>query len=142
MKDMIKRNVKDSQGRRIGVLIGVLNANNEVEIGWSRCRKGDVFNADYGETIAWQNRNKPIPPSFAKAAEDFRVNCFRYFKRAKRIMPARVMNYTRQCPGLKPKKTIRNNGHKPECNFHQNGICSCCLIAEKHLSESVASDLF
>jgi len=95
-RDTIMRYVRGKDGRKVGMLVGRLQPDGIVSIGWSRCRAGDVFNREEGFKVAEANMYTQVPSSFLQAAKAFRVQCFIYFKNAFQIQGVSAMASVRK----------------------------------------------
>ena len=95
-QDTIMRYVRGKDGRKVGMLVGKLQPDGVVSIGWSRCRAGDVFNREEGFKVAEANMGMLVPSSLLKAAKSFRVQCFIDFKTAAHIRRVEAMSSERK----------------------------------------------
>ena len=95
-QDTIMRYVRGKDGRKVGMLVGKLQPDGVVSIGWSRCRAGDVFNREEGFMVAEANMGMLVPSSLLKAAKSFRVQCFIDFKTATHIRRVEAMSSERK----------------------------------------------
>ena len=95
-QDTIMRYVRGKDGRKVGMLVGKLQPDGVVSIGWSRCRAGDVFNREEGFIVAGTNMGMPVPSSLLKAAKSFRVQCFIDFKTVTHIRRVEAMSSERK----------------------------------------------
>ena len=85
MKEIVKY-VKDRKGHRIGVMIGAINSNGDIFVGWSHVhRRLDKFNPQKALEIArgrmdgW-NEDTQVPHVIKKQYPHFSARCLRYFK--------------------------------------------------------------
>lgn len=82
IKQYIYGNVNGSR-RKIGVLIGIF-ADGDIQIGWSKCAKGDTFDKELGDRIALDRAEggtlRHLPFKFHEEVERFANRCMRYFK--------------------------------------------------------------
>ena len=119
MNGEIMRYVRDGKGRKIGMLVGAsLHPGERVDIGWSRCMSQDRggFSRAYGLDRARKNLGRPVPPSFLKAAKEFRVQCFLCFRGNLGVQRIEVMPYAKQ-PRKAGKGKAKNGGHRKGCKF-------------------------
>jgi hypothetical protein len=136
-RNSMMKYVKDKHGRKIGMLLAVPVSTNVTTIcfGWSRCKAGDAFSRELGREQARANIGEPIPPSFEKAARAFRLQCVDHFDKVEKFQTIRVMDYPRQPKAVKPRKTVHNGGHHPDCDWVKHGAeCDCkdLFQAEAH----------
>ena len=97
-KAVIFEYVKERRHRRnnkVGVLLGVLDKDNTVKIGWSKCniKDGDIFDAKEGMDLAYKRaqssskwiRDTRLPDCIKKQTRKFGARCLRYFKEANKL---------------------------------------------------------
>ena len=118
-RSIIKYVKHPKSGKKIGMFVGVPHAVlglgvTNIEIGWSRCRFGDVFDPIEAGKHANMNLGQPVPPSFRNAAMRFRTQCFEHFENADHIQKITVMDYPK-IPRVRMPKAPRNSGHHPSC---------------------------
>jgi len=88
------RERKNGQVQKVGVLVGQITDDNDIDIGWSKValkREGnieDIFDKNRGLTIARGrtsiiNDKTIIPHVIRKQLKTFRNRCLRYFKGSK-----------------------------------------------------------
>jgi len=95
MKEIIEyvREKRNGQIRKIGVLVGQITDDNDIDIGWSKValkREGnvtDTFDKEIGLTIARGrtgiiNDKTTVPHVIRKQLKTFEKRCLRYFKGA------------------------------------------------------------
>jgi hypothetical protein len=76
------------QRQRVGVLVGRIDSDNKIKIGWSRTNVSkDKFDKNYGLNLAimrtYAQNTVPVPQSIIKDIVKFRDRCRRYFKGGK-----------------------------------------------------------
>ena len=147
MNGEIVRYVKDGKGRKVGILVGVqFHPGERVEIGWSRCMACDPFNRGVGLEKARENVGKPVPPSFLKAAREFRVQCFLCFRDNLGVQRVEVMQYAKQ-PRKVSHGKVKNGGHRKGCGYVKGHrkcpcLCNCRELAKaEEAAESVVEQV-
>lgn len=84
---MITQRIKENKvnGKRIGMFVADVGADNIVDFGYSLCKKGDKFNKEMAIKIAvarMESNTLSIPPSIWEDFEKFYRRAESYFKGA------------------------------------------------------------
>lgn len=84
---LIQRIYTIRKGQRIphGVFVGKKLDNQTVGIGYSMCKRGDIFDYQFGKQIATDRAVKGfknLPDSLSRDMSYFEARCKRYFKGA------------------------------------------------------------
>ncbi len=81
---------------RIGVIIGTLDSDGKIRVGWSKCnlKAGDGFNKKYGIEVAYnraigKDKTPPVPRGNIHQIRSFYGRCLMYFCDAKEIILAK-----------------------------------------------------
>lgn len=132
--DVLMKYVRDRKGRKVGMLVGHLLGTGICEIGWSRCHKDDDFSREEGLRQALVNTGNDLPHSFAKAAKEFRTECFLRFNTSVTI--PKVMDHGWQKRQSKPMSQ-KNSGHRMGCPCYDKASIFDCTCRELALKSRV-----
>lgn len=95
MNNEIMQYVRNRDGNRTGIMIGVKGSDNTIGIGWSKCHNSgkvhDKFDVDFGKKIAYERalkalrigKSNNVPQSMIQNLFTFADRCSRYFKTEK-----------------------------------------------------------